>query len=1631
MWKINKFKSSKGLMLLKISFILTVLIAFGFFVFNFVLPVLATHTTTVSVSPQYVAGGITDTYIFMITNDGVDSIYKITVNIPTDSTFSIDTNTISCPSGWSKDASSTSSKAVCITDPFGADVLISGNSVNVSFYATSPTLTEDTEYSWSVVTKDLDAGYEYTNTEATTIVDVTPPTTTDDAPGVNNWQTTSPVTVALTCTDANSGCANTYYCVDQVNTCTPATPGTSVSVSDEGVSYVRYYSVDNVGNTESVKSGQVWIDTVPPDATVVINGNATYTNSVDVTLTLTYSDGTSGIDKCRYKNEVGDWTEWETCADTKTWTLTSGDGEKTVYYEVRDYATNVGSDSDSIILDTTPPVVGTITVVPTIEGSELYTNANPTVTANITDEGGSGVASCKWILDDVYDGGPWEGHGEWNSETGICTAYPQLPESPLEEGHTYSFNIKGIDSAGNEGEGTPVERTIDAIPPTITNANLEPLVEESKWGKGTLTASADVSDTVAGVKSVIFTIINDADPDISKYCEGNLVSGDKKHGKWSCEINTLEPLPDGVYDFKVEASDNAENLADSFFDKFFILDNTPPTTTKVVNGPKYEEYLTTQTQITLTADDGDGIGVEKVCYKINDGNEICSDSGVNTVSFTFAEESEHLLTFWSVDKLGNVETPTNQTHYVDSSPPKTTKTYGEPYYKKDYFEWINSSTPIYLDAIDCGYAKDCEEHPVGVHETWFTILVSCVSDEEGCEIEWYGEITGEWYEDFDTCAEENEEDGDILCEEVWWKIKFLEEYSDWQQDDGWILYSSQDIGGTGPFVIPQESWHKICYFSIDKLGNEEEIYCQDVYVDNTPPVIEKEVGDPKIPDEGFTWITQNTPIELSCQDPEPHPVNQEKIWYRYYFCEEEPPENGWSEYLIDKIHFPQDSCHILEYYCEDGLGNTDGVHTQIYIVDTTSPNTTKSYDGPNVPGEFYDEDILVRFHWITSDTLINLNAVDPEPHSVGVHETWYRVFGISSEVTEYVEWYGNDTGLLYETKDDCLTENEVCVQAPVYWYPKTEWTLYWSQDNSGTGPFKIEQESFHKICYYSVDKLGNKEMTRCQLVAIDNTPPILTKEVGDPKIVTEECGNGIGWSEPGIGQPYCDIVDCCSWYQTAHIHDLGSVLPSGDVYLEYTPGKYDGCTDTATFYYSTDGTTWTEFYSTLTISVDTCPPNKCWKKYDTTQLVPGDFRYIKIEIPNCYNDYSSVSYQYLYITNSTPITLTCEDPVTGEHPPVNNVEIWYRYEVLSDDDELINETDWTLYENTIYFNEDSYHYLEYYCKDALGNSDGTQEYPHSQWLAVDITPPESYIDSPEIATAEANEVQVEFEVCWYGDDNKVGIEKFDLWVKDGENPWAAWTPLDEEITESGCADYLGTIGHTYCFKSRATDYLGNYEQDKEVGDEGVSCTDVAAYSFDIHLIQGWNLISLPVVPIDTDASVVLEDLEELEGVWTYDPTNPNAIDGWLTYNPAEPGTSNLNTMTAGFGYWVEMLNDETLTVVGSIMAPGITPPQRTLIPGWNLIGYYGVDGEAEYPPEWCDEPPCEAGKFVYCALFSLVNTDTGYPRWTSIWTYYGGSFYELHYELYGGDGMDPGAGYWLAISSDLPQVMYTMSDCPW
>ena len=103
------------------------------------------------------------------------------------------------------------------------------------------------------------------------------------------------------------------------------------------------------------------LDTLAPTISAfTINGGAAVTTSTTVTLAITSADaaamkiwGINGV-----ANEAS--ASWETFASTKSVTLTSGDGSKTVYIKVRDAVYNESSASSATI--TLSTAIPTITV---------------------------------------------------------------------------------------------------------------------------------------------------------------------------------------------------------------------------------------------------------------------------------------------------------------------------------------------------------------------------------------------------------------------------------------------------------------------------------------------------------------------------------------------------------------------------------------------------------------------------------------------------------------------------------------------------------------------------------------------------------------------------------------------------------------------------------------------------------------------------------------------------------------------------------------------------------------------------------------------------------------------------------------------------------------------------------------------------------------------------------------------------------------------------------------------------------------------------------------------------------------------------------------------------------------------
>jgi hypothetical protein len=98
---------------------------------------------------------------------------------------------------------------------------------------------------------------------------------------------------------------------------------------------------------------------------------------------LTATDSTSGVNQIRFSND-NTWNQatWEPFTSSKSWQLTSGNGEKTVYYELQDKAGLSTTGTASITLNI-PQVSPTQTLTPT-STAKPSTNPSPTTTPTST-----------------------------------------------------------------------------------------------------------------------------------------------------------------------------------------------------------------------------------------------------------------------------------------------------------------------------------------------------------------------------------------------------------------------------------------------------------------------------------------------------------------------------------------------------------------------------------------------------------------------------------------------------------------------------------------------------------------------------------------------------------------------------------------------------------------------------------------------------------------------------------------------------------------------------------------------------------------------------------------------------------------------------------------------------------------------------------------------------------------------------------------------------------------------------------------------------------------------------------------------------------------------------------------------
>lgn len=236
----------------------------------------------------------------------------------------------------------------------------------------------------------------------TTGADAVPPTGSITVGGGASFVGTTTVALGLSAVDTGgSGLSQMRFSNDDSSWSAWETYATSknwIVAAGDGPKTVYVQYRDTTGNVSTTYSDGITLDVTAPTGTVLINGNAAYTTTTAAALAFSASDGSgSGLTQMRVSNDNSTWSAWETYATSKSWTLTEGEGTKTVYVQFRDALGNVsGSVNDGIALST----AGTATLAFEWNGygyAELHVENSEGVTIASTTVSGGG-SELSWYV---------------------------------------------------------------------------------------------------------------------------------------------------------------------------------------------------------------------------------------------------------------------------------------------------------------------------------------------------------------------------------------------------------------------------------------------------------------------------------------------------------------------------------------------------------------------------------------------------------------------------------------------------------------------------------------------------------------------------------------------------------------------------------------------------------------------------------------------------------------------------------------------------------------------------------------------------------------------------------------------------------------------------------------------------------------------------------------------------------------------------------------------------------------------------------------------------------------------------------------------------------------------------------
>ncbi len=718
----------------------------------------------------------------------------------------------------------------------------------------------------------------------------------------------------------------------------------------------------------------------------------------------------------------------------------------------------------------------------------------------------------------------------WNSALTAPGPYIAYVDTYIEgdwiSGHTYEFNVLA-ESVVNGTISTPASVLAGSdvqVDYTLGNSGNQPFE-----GNLSISLIEPESGHVIDERMVPLAIAMNSD-----------VTGDVSFSSGQLSLRK--------YTVKLTLSYDGTNkrLADA---SFTVIDGTPPVLS-VVSPEAGKEYDSAVT-VTVNASDNNS-GIERVEFSI-DGGTWQSLTHFQPVAGRYmgvwapesADDGEHVIQVRATDRSGNASAVTSVTFlYIgDNVPPVTAIVVESPKHESESVLYVRRNTFFILNASDdksgvasteyhvdgggwnaYGEGFTLETLPDGEH----TLGFRSVDNVGNLEAEKTLSIV---IDNSAPLTEIRTGDPKHLFEIGTLFVTGLTEFSlsvsdnlsgaastEYRIDGGeWTGYSEAFALGS-----LSDGEYTFEFRSVDNMNNLEAEKTLAVIIDNSAPLSELSLGDPKHEAaDGKIYLSGQAEFTLNASDAFSDVSGLE---YRL-------DSGEWTGYVPFSIS--SEGTHWVEYRSSDTLGNLEMTRAIEVVVDITAPLTEISTGDPkhlSETGTLFATG-LTEFSLSVSD---NLSGVKGTEYRIDSGD-WiaYAPFTVNGEGEHLVEYRSVDNvenseaiRQLSVTVDNSAPVSELSIGDPLYSDDGTTYVRYDSKliitatDNLsvvakteyrvdggvwvGGTELAITEEGSHTIEYRSRDNLGNLEGAKHFDLVVDNSPPVSVVDIGTPKFVSGE-----------------------------------------------------------------------------------------------------------------------------------------------------------------------------------------------------------------------------------------------------------------------------------------------------------------------------------------------------------------------------------------------------------------------------------------------------------------------------------------------------------------------------------------------